>query len=148
MNSDLKRLRRDLRGKLSALPLLSLSRILEKQDDSDLREQMALYRRQLEEVESQLLIEKANGYGIDIPPTADWWSEDVEHLSAKGRLMVGRLVQAEKRKNIEWWVKVISPFLSYVITILGLLLALLVVIGRKISESDGSGDPFFFPFPF
>jgi multisubunit Na+/H+ antiporter MnhB subunit len=47
----------------------------------------------------------------------DWY------LQENGQRTVGKLIRKERRENVEWWVKVLSPILSLIVGILGLLVA-------------------------
>jgi hypothetical protein len=86
---------------------------------------------------------KALRLGIEIPRTSSWWRDDSDeyegpidqmeyainyYLSPQGKAGVRRLIREEKRKNIEWRVKIILPILGALISLFGLLVALVTVI--------------------
>ena len=102
----------------------------------------------LDVFESDILVNNAQRLGVDIPKTADWWEDDYNEqdygglpahvlndilnrwLTPKGRLMVAKLIREERRKNVEWWVRVIAPLLGALISLLGLVVALVTVSRR------------------
>jgi hypothetical protein len=91
------------------------------------------------------LEKEALALGVDIPKNKEWWWDDSDqyegpidqmeyavsyYLTEQGKAGVRRLIRDEKRKNIEWWVKIITPLLAALISLLGLVVAL-VSISRK-----------------
>ena len=96
---------------------------------------------QLSQFESNQLVNKAEQYGIEIPNTESWWSDDSasglppedvsRYLTQLGRVNVRKLIRTERRQNFEWWfTKVILPTLQTLIPILSLLVALVTVWKR------------------
>ena|ERR1051326_3967317 len=90
-------------------------------------------------VESDFVLEKAERYAIEIPTEQEkpsWWErsdeygESIRWLSPIGRTAVLKLVQEEKRRIIEWRVKVLAPILSALISLLGLVIALITVLKK------------------
>jgi hypothetical protein len=91
----------------------------------------------------KLLIDKARLRGIAIPKEPDWWITDRKEyeshgeqfandmttvwLSETGRAMVTRLINDDRKKNIEWWIKIVVPLAAALISLMGLLVALLTV---------------------
>lgn len=156
--SDLKRRKSRLPGQIIAAELILLSKRSDEEKRAITenmerwRRELALIDRELEVIDSKILLETAERYGLELQPKADWWSdEDVEVLSNKGRYVVRRLVRDERRRNIEWWVRVVSPFLGYLVGLMGLLIALLTILGRWAqtkTPSGATGDPTFPFFPF
>lgn len=51
----------------------------------------------------------------------------VRWLTKTGRLMVANLLKEERKRNIEWWVKIVTPVLAALISLLGLVVALVTV---------------------
>jgi hypothetical protein len=97
---------------------------------------------QLDKLESERLLRKANSLGIEFPKASDWWWEDDDagkfspdgetwegkyYLTDIGKAGVSKLIREERRKNVEWWVKIITPILSAIIALLGLIVALVSV---------------------
>lgn len=90
---------------------------------------------QLEFFESELLLAKAERLGIDLPERKDWWSsEDVMNelspdgvtwwLSQKGRIGVANLIKQERRKDLEWWLKIIAALTGLGGVLIGIISAL------------------------
>ena len=88
-------------------------------------------------LETERLLRKARRLGIEFPEASNWWFDDSEveadpdkvhfYLTPIGQSGVSRLIREERRKTIEWWVKIITPILSAVIALLGLVVALVSV---------------------
>jgi hypothetical protein len=114
----------------------------------NLRAPLKGVQKQLGEFESKLLIDEARRRGISIPKEPDWWSTDRGDyeghgwqeqfvvdmstcwLSETGRAMVTRLIKDDRKKNIEWWVKMVAPLLAALISLMGLVVALVTVARR------------------
>lgn len=78
--------------------------------------------------------------GIEIPKKEEWWLDNSEYvdslnldsqimddftvrwLTKTGRLMVAKLIKEERKRNIEWWVKIVKPVLVALISLLALSL--------------------------
>jgi hypothetical protein len=90
----------------------------------------------LDDLETARLVRKARRLGIEIPQNEKWWREDQAfegkmisdgvyegrfYLTEWGKAGVSRLIWEEKKKNVEWWVKVITPILALIVAILALL---------------------------
>ena len=48
-------------------------------------------------------------------------------LSEIGQAMVTRLIADDRKKNIEWWMKIVIPLLTLMISLMGLIVALVTV---------------------
>lgn len=112
----------------------------------NLRAPLKGVQRQLEQFESKLLIDEARRRGIAIPKEPDWWNTDRQEyeghgeqfasdmatswLSETGRAMVTRLIRDDRKKNVEWWIKIAAPLLAGLISLMGLVVAL-VTVARK-----------------
>jgi lipopolysaccharide export LptBFGC system permease protein LptF len=51
-------------------------------------------------------------------------------LSDAGGIGAAKLIRQERRTNAEWWVKIVTPLLAALISLLGLVVAL-VTVSRK-----------------
>lgn len=102
-------------------------------------------QRELAELDTNQLVRKAGRRGIQIPDNENWWREDETfegreilngvyegkfYLTEFGKAGVSRLIQDDRRKSIEWWVKILTPVLSALIALLGVIVAL-VSVSRK-----------------
>jgi hypothetical protein len=135
-----KRLR-ELEHNLKSVNDKLASKSLTRQERLDLQLKRDSHKLQLELYESDLLRRKALQLGIDIPANPDWWKDDNDDgvmppesvttwLTYKGRVGVDKLIREEKRKNIEWLVKTLTPIIGALISLLGLIVAL-VTISKK-----------------
>ena len=93
----------------------------------------------LEQFESRIVIINAERLAVDVPnneekPTR--WTHDYDDdalpdyywLSERGRAGVLRLIREERRKTWEWRIRVLTPILTILIGILGLLVALVSLL--------------------
>ncbi len=101
-------------------------------------------QRQLADLETDRLVRKARRLGIEIPQKESWWWEDETfegevingvhegkfYLTEFGKAGVYKLIKEERRKSIEWWVKITTPMLSALIALLGLIVAI-ISLSRK-----------------
>lgn len=88
-------------------------------------------------LETERLMRKVRRLGIELPKASDWWFDDSHYgdssdgvrfyLTETGRAGVSKLIREERRKSIEWWVKIITPILGAIISLLGLIVALVSV---------------------
>ncbi len=99
----------------------------------------------LEQHKSRAILWKTEKLALEVPnyqekPT--WWRDDSENgeeavvrwLSERGRRGVSNLIRDERRKTWEWRIKVITPILAILLSMLGLIVALITVL-TKLSES-------------
>jgi lipopolysaccharide export LptBFGC system permease protein LptF len=99
-------------------------------------------QQRLADLETNRLMHKARKLGIQLSQTPSWWEMDESaepeqmpdgsysgkfYLTKIGKVGVSKLIREEKRKNVEWWVKIITPILSAIIALLGLLVGLVSV---------------------
>ena len=101
---------------------------------------LKLRERDSDTFESNVIISKAQRLAIEVP-TADtkpsWWDNDSDDnmpsdatsqwLSEIGRTGVSKMIKEERRRDIEWWVKILTPLLATLITLLSLVIALISV---------------------
>ena len=95
---------------------------------------------------SRRILSKAERIALDIPSHQEkpsWWRNDGDEyeppvlywLSEKGRQAVANLIRDERRKTWEWRIKVLTPILTILVSILGLLIALITLF-VKVNESS------------
>ena len=105
---------------------------------------LSLERTKKEARETAELEREALRLGIDIPRHASWWWDDSEqfrgvpsdqmedlvsyYLTKQGRAGVRRLIREEKRKNIEWWLKVVGSVITLITGLVGTLIGLFAVL--------------------
>lgn len=108
-----------------------------KPEEMPIELKLLLHRseRELDELETSRLVRKARRRGIKFPSESSWWYEDndyegreVHYLTDIGKAGVSRLIREDRRASFEWWVsKVIVPLLTALISVLGLIVALVSV---------------------
>jgi len=108
-------------------------------EQKNLRNELDSHRHRLDAIETERLMKKVRRLGIELPSKNNWWWDNLDqagaddyhsYLTDVGKAGVSKLIREERRKSIEWWVKIIAPLLPPVISIIGLLVALLTVIRR------------------
>lgn len=95
----------------------------------------------LDQHKSRAILWKAEKLALDVPnyqekPT--WWRDDSENgeeavnrwLSEKGRQGVSNLIRDKRRKTWEWRIRVITPILTILVSMLGLIIALVALLTR------------------
>jgi len=131
---QLKRKIEQAREELSPLGPATLANINEPERRA-VSNRVALQMNQLEFFESELLLAKAERLGIDLPERKDWWSNDdvmnelspddvTWWLSQKGRIGIANLIKQERRKDLEWWLKVIGALTGLGGVLIGIISAL------------------------
>jgi hypothetical protein len=128
----LKKERQKLSSEHSALLALMVGNE-EEQSKPENREKLITCRIRLEQVESALLLLKANQLGLEYPTHSqkpDWWTEDESepYLSEQGRIGINKLIRQETRQKIDWWIKTVTPLLGALISLIGLIIALVTVL--------------------
>ena len=99
----------------------------------------------LDQHKSRIILWKAEKLALDVPDHEEkpsWWRDDSEDneepvirwLSEKSRQGVANLVRDERRKTWEWRIKVLTPILTILVSVLGLIVALIALL-TKISDS-------------
>jgi hypothetical protein len=123
---------------------------LSNENDPEGRQRVGLQRtlagqeQNLEIFESGVILNKARRRAIEIPNRQDkphWWSNDNDDgsmpgwvvtywLNQFGRTGLAKLINEERKRNVEWWVKIATPLLTALISLLGLVVALVTVSRR------------------
>jgi lipopolysaccharide export LptBFGC system permease protein LptF len=106
-------------------------------EQEKLQDKLYPLKQRLDAIETERLTKKARQLGIEIPSNRTWWWDDLDYVSSPdeatfyltdiGKAGVSKLIREERRKNIEWWVKTITPILGALISLLGLVIALISV---------------------
>ncbi len=143
----LKELRRNissLQGQRAALLMVAAGERDENRQQTLVRE-LRRQTRTLETLESSLLREKAHRLGIDVPSHTDkpeWWLDDIEEnelqgapeyaitrwLSPVGKAVIRRRIREEKRKDKEWWLKVILSVLTALTGVGGVVIGIISLL--------------------
>jgi hypothetical protein len=98
------------------------------------RQKVNAYEYQLDLFETERLLRQAQHYGIQIPPNPTWWvndsdsglpPEDVTHyLNNIGQSGLKALILEHRKKNWEFWVRVITALTGLGGTLIGIISAL------------------------
>ncbi|MDT4896503.1 MAG: hypothetical protein QOH25_1580 [Acidobacteriota bacterium] len=98
--------------------------------------------------ETTALKREATRLGIDIPRRADWWWEDEDgyegmtleaieltreqnlYLTELGKAGVKKLIRDEKRRNVEWWLRVVGSIIALITGLLGALIGVLAFLTK------------------
>jgi hypothetical protein len=103
------------------------------------RVKLGVRKLRLDAIETERLVGKAQRLGIELPRKPEWWWDNSEqvgpedasyYLTDVGKAGVAKLIREERRTNIEWWVKVVTPILGALISLLGLVVALVSVSNK------------------
>ena len=106
-------------------------------EQEKLQNKLYSLKQRLDAIETERLTKKALQLGIELLPNRTWWWDDLDYVSSPdeatfyltdiGKAGVSKIIREERRKNIEWWVKTITPILGALISLLGLVVALISV---------------------
>lgn len=93
--------------------------------------------RELAAIETDQLYRKAQKFGIEFPKNKhNWWWDDIDHegenfrnyLTDIGKASVLRLIREERRKDIEWWVKIIGGVITLLTGLAGSIIGIIAVL--------------------
>ena|SRR6266404_6167737 len=131
---DERRQRRDLIGRVMAVAITPPDEDQEAKNNR--KQELAFLQLEADVFESSILERKAEALAMEVPDRPDWWEHEVPNghlrwLTDKGKRGVKIMIRQERRKRIEWWVKIITPILTIIVSLLGLVIAL-VTISSKI----------------
>jgi len=95
----------------------------------------AQYHKPIRQIESALLLKEALHLGIEYPTSdqkPEWWNNtsDGQWLTHRGQIGLNKLIREERRKNIEWWVKIVTPLIGAAISLIGLIIALITIVRK------------------
>jgi hypothetical protein len=91
-------------------------------------------------IDTDRLLRKVRQLGIELPPKKDsWWWDDMDYagpddyrsyLTDIGKASVSKLIREERRKNIEWWVKIVVTIITALTGLVGSLIGVLSVLNK------------------
>jgi hypothetical protein len=97
-------------------------------------------RLRLAVIDTDRLLRKVRQLGIDLPAKKDsWWWDDMDYvdfddsrsyLTDIGKAAVSKLIREERRKNIEWWVKIVVTIIVALTGLVGSLIGVLSVLKK------------------
>lgn len=93
-------------------------------------------RRRLNWLEEKSIRRAAERLAIEIP--GEWLDTEREifgsitRLSSTGKIKLRLMIRQERRENIEWWVKLLTPIITVLTGLLAALVALLAFLGHSL----------------
>jgi hypothetical protein len=116
-------------------------------EQAEIRRSINIVTDSNERLETMALLRKALKWGIDIPNNKGWWEDDKpytggmtdidmlvaigdQRLTALGRAGVKRLIREERRKSIEWWIKVIVTVITALTGLVGALIGVFAILRK------------------
>lgn len=83
---------------------------------------------ELAQLETDLRIEKAGFWSVEIPDTPEWWQRNPWNsgrtLTHRGVVVADRLIRDERRATVKWWVEAVTQVGTTIIGVIGALIAL------------------------
>src|SRR5262245_20584651 len=95
--------------------------------------------------ETDKLITELQRRGIPLPHGSQFWFDDMEEHSGSyeeielktrsyftpaGKYEANHLIRMDKRKNAEWWIKIVGQIVALVTGLVGALIGLLTVVKK------------------
>ncbi len=94
--------------------------------------------RRINTIETERLLRKATKLGIDFPDKPGWWWNDIDdegvnyrnYLTDSGEAGVLRLIREERRKSVEWWVKIIGGVITLLTGLAGSIIGIIAILKK------------------
>lgn len=98
-----------------------------------------------EAVETDVLIAELQRRGIPLPNGSEFWFDDLEeqsgtseelelstrsYLTSAGKAEANLQIKLDRRRNVEWWVKIIGQVGALLTGLLGALIGLLAIMRK------------------
>jgi len=98
-----------------------------------------------EVAETDELMHEALRWGVEAPRGHGMWEDDMDDhggtqeeieeatsfwLTKNGKVTVRRLINEAKRKNVEWWVKIIGTIVAAITGLLGALIGVVAILKK------------------
>jgi hypothetical protein len=97
-------------------------------------------QRRLDAVDTDRLMRKVRQLGIELPSKKEsWWWDDMDYVGPEdasyyltdiGKAGVSKLIREERRKNIEWWIKIVVTIITALTGLVGSLIGVLSVLNK------------------
>ena len=91
-------------------------------------------------IDTDRLLRKVRQLGIELPSKKDsWWWDDMDYagpddyrsyLTDIGKAGVSKLIREERKKNIEWWIKIVVTIITALTGLVGSLIGVLSVLNK------------------
>lgn len=97
-------------------------------------------QQRLAAIDTDRIFLKVRKLGIELPSGKDsWWWDDMDYvgpddsrsyLTNIGKAAVSKLIREERRKNIEWWVKIIVTVITALTGLVGALIGVFSLLKK------------------
>lgn len=97
-------------------------------------------QQRLAVIDTDRLLRQVRELGIELPTKKEsWWEDDLDYvgpadcsswLTGIGKAGVSKLIREERRKNIEWWVKIVVTVVTALTGLVGTLIGVLSVLNN------------------
>jgi hypothetical protein len=97
-------------------------------------------QRRLAALNTDRFLRKVRQLGIELPHGKDsWWWDDLDYagpddyrsyLTDIGEAGISKLIRDERRKNFEWWVKIVVTVITALTGLVGSLIGVLSVLNK------------------
>jgi hypothetical protein len=101
---------------------------------------LSSHQLRLAVIDTDRLLRKVRQLGIELPSKKDsWWWDDMDYagpedyrsyLTDIGKAGVSKLIREEKKKNIEWWIKIVVTIITALTGLVGSLIGVLSVLNK------------------
>jgi hypothetical protein len=95
-------------------------------------------KMQIDAIDTDRLMNTVHKLGIELPAKkADWWWDDMDdvgpedyrsYLTERGKMGVSKLIRDERKKNIEWWAKIIGTVITLLTGLVGSIIGVLAIL--------------------
>lgn len=104
------------------------------------RARLGALHDEIEGLETDFLLKRIETLGIELPKgKSSWWRNDIEYsdfddvrfyLTSTGKRYVNKLIRDERKKNIEWWIKLVGGLIPMLTALAGTIAAILAVLSK------------------
>lgn len=104
----------------------------------ELKETIRCSHNKLWEIQTEKLLSKVTKRGIELPKDKKhWWWNDLDYvdpddvtyyLTDIGQAGVAKILRDERKKNIEWWAKIVGTFITLLTGLAGAIIGILAII--------------------
>ena len=117
-----------------------LDELADKEEVLELDGKINSRLQRLDTIDTDRLVKKANQLGIETPyHKENWWWDDIDYVGAEdsrryltdmGKMGLSKLITEERRKNIEWWVKIVVTVLTALTGLVGSIIGVVSVLRK------------------
>lgn len=116
-----------------------LDNVADKERLSETYTKIRKHYQRLSGINTDNLMKQVHHYGIELPKKHEWWWDDFDYEGADnfrsyltdiGIAYVSKLIQKKRRKNTEWWVKIIVTVLTALTVLAGSIIGVLAILKK------------------